>query len=140
MPATPASDPDAKLQLAVGEFQGEDELKLLSVDLAPKGRTDQEVTILLGPVETCREIGLVVEQGDRLRARVFVGEEGEPVKAQKVLNLSRSVMLRLRTMRDVPLWNTAGAWQGGPSRQHHTGHHGAGQAGPRGPGRRPGGR
>ncbi len=89
-------------------------------------------------MDVCREIGLVVEEGDRLRVKVFLGEEGQPVRAQKVLNLSRNLMVRLRTMRDVPLWTADGAWQGGPGRAYHGGRHGARQ-GPGGPGRRPGG-
>ena len=104
----------------------------------PDRSPGKKVTVLLGPAETCREIGLVVEEGDRVRVRVFVAEEGEPVKAQKILNLSRSVMVRLRTMHDVPLWNSAGAWQGGPGRAYRGGQHGTRHGGTSGPGRGPG--
>ena len=123
---------------AVGEVRDEGELELLSVDLAIESQPGEEVKILLGPVDACREIGLVVEEGDRLRARVFLAEEGEPLKAQKVLNLSRSIMVRLRTMHDVPLWSSAGTWQGGPGRQYRGGQHGARHGSATGPGRRPG--
>jgi hypothetical protein len=122
----------------VGQYEDTGELQLLSVELVPASPSAKEVTVLLGPVETCREIGLVVEEGDRVRVRVFVGEDGEPVKAQKILNLSRGVMLRLRTMREVPLWNSAGAWQGGPGRAYRGGDRGARHGGTGGPGRGPG--
>ncbi len=125
---------------AVGEQQGDGEIRLLSVELMTDRRPSEKVTVLLGPTEACREIGLVVEEGDRVRVRVFVSEEGEAVKAQKILNLSRSVMVRLRTMHDIPLWNSAGAWQGGPGRAYRGGHHGVGRRGASGPGRGPGGR
>jgi len=103
---------------AVGEQQGDGEQQLLSMELVPDRSPEKSVTVTLGPTQACREIGLVVEEGDRVRVRVFVAEEGEPAKAQRILNLSRSVMVRLRTMHDVPLWNSAGAWQGGPGRAY----------------------
>lgn len=123
----------------VSEQKGEGELQLLTVDLVTDEPQAKKVTVLLGPVEICREIGLVVEDGDRVRVRVFVTEEGgDAVKAQKILNLSRRVMVRLRTTHDVPLWNSAGAWHGGPGRPFHGGQHGTRRGGASGPGRGPG--
>lgn len=124
----------------VGEHRAEGELELLSVELATGRPEGETVTVLLGPAAVCREIGLVVEEGDRVRVKVFVGENGEPLKAQKILNLSRNVMVRLRTMRDVPLWSSAGAWEGGPGRAWRGGRHGVRHGGAGGPGRGPGGR
>lgn len=121
----------------VGEHQAEGELRLLSVELETGLPERDKVTVLLGPAATCREIGLVVEEGDRVRVKVFVGEEGEPLEAQKILNMSRSVMVRLRSMRNVPLWSANGAWEGGPGRAWRGGRHGARHGGG-GPGRAPG--
>ena len=125
----------------VGEQQAEGELRLLSVELDTGRPQGEKVTVLLGPAATCREIGLVVEEGDRVRVRVFVGKEGEPLEAQKILNLSRNVMVRLRSMRNVPLWRSDGVWEGGPGRAWRGGRHGPRHGGAGGgPGHGPGGR
>jgi hypothetical protein len=82
---------------------------------AEQGARGEELVVLLGPEQALDEIGFAVEAGDRLRVRVFRADEGA-VRAHKVLNLSRGTMVRLRTLRQVPLWNGQGAWQGGPCR------------------------
>jgi len=82
--------------------------------------------ILLAPESALRETGFEVEAGDRLRARVFLSG-GDTFEAHKVRNLSRGTMVRLRTLRRIPLWDADGRWQGGPGRQHH----GAGRPGTR---------
>jgi hypothetical protein len=123
--------------VAVGALAGEGEIELLSVDVATGSSPPKRVTVLLGPVDACREIGFEVDEGDEVRVRALVAGEGEPLKAQRILNLSRRVMVRFRTMRGLPLWNSAGAWQGSPGHAYHGGHHRARGGG--GPGRGPGG-
>ena len=73
------------------------------------------VVVVLGPADSLQDVGFEVSEGDRLRARVFVREDG-PAYAQKVMNLTRRTMLQLRTLRQVPLWNASGRWEGGPAR------------------------
>jgi hypothetical protein len=100
---------------AEGEL-GEGKIELLTVRLRPDDSEPEEgVLILLAPFAICEEIGFEVVQGDRLRARVFLGDQG-PARAQKALNMTRGRMARFRTLRDMPLWTASGAWHGGPSR------------------------
>jgi hypothetical protein len=101
--------------VALETVAGEGAVEVLAAKLVLAERS-AATTVLLAPEDLCREIGFEIEEGDVLRVRVFVGEEDEPVKAQKAMNVSRGLMVRLRTMRAVPLWSDAGAWQGGPSR------------------------
>jgi hypothetical protein len=116
---------------AVEILPGEGDLELLAVELAPE--QGEPMKVLLAPEETCRDIGFEIDEGDRLRVRVFVGESGEVAKAQKVQNITRGLMVRFRTMRTVPLWSATGAWHGGPSRVAPGAQHGRGGGG-RGPG------
>jgi len=91
-----------------------------------------QLEVLLAPKRVLDEIAFDVRQGDRLRARVFVADEG-PLKVHKAMNLTRGTMVRFRSLREVPLWNTTGDWEGGPCRRssgHGGGHQGRGQ-GPR---------
>jgi len=82
----------------------------------------RDLDILLAPESALRETGFEIEAGDRLRARIFLSDDPE-VEAHKVMNLSRGMMVRLRTVRRVPLWDSDGQWQGGPCReQGGTGH------------------
>ena len=97
--ALPATDGEPALLRADIEIEGE-----LSV-----------LGLLLAPTTVCDEIGFEVGVGDFLRARVFV-EEGEEVRVQKVLSLSRGTMVRFRTMHQIPLWDSTGAWNGGEIR------------------------
>ena len=92
----------------------------------------REITVLLAPANVLRQTGFEVELGDRMRARLFLTESAA-FEAHKVLNLSRGMMVRLRTLRRVPLWDSNGEWQGGPCRNRdgsggngHRGHRGSG--------------
>jgi hypothetical protein len=100
----------------VGEHLAEGGLPALTVSLRVDGGGDSEpIVVVLGPQSALDEIGFEVAVGDRLRVRLFVGEE-RVAYAQKVMNTSRRTMLRLRTLRQVPLWSASGRWDGGPPR------------------------
>lgn len=96
----------------VDETAGEGEVPLLSLDLATGGG---EVRILVAPPEALAHIGFEVRPGDRVRARVFFDPGSRVAYAQKILNQSRDLMVRLRTLRHEPLWDAAGNWQGSPA-------------------------
>ena len=98
---------------SVGQEVGESGLTLVAVDLATGDGT--RLRVLLAPAETLAEIGFEVADGDRLRVRLSRDEDGT-ARAQKLMNVTRSSMVRLRTLRDVPLWTSSGRWQGGPCR------------------------
>ena len=95
-----------------------------------KTEEGEDFGLELAPPATLEEIGFEIEKGDRIRARVF---EPDPERAdaprgvQKIQNLSRGTMTRLRTLYRVPLWSNAGRWQGGPVRSGG----GSGAGGPR---------
>jgi hypothetical protein len=74
-----------------------------------------ELTVLLAPSGALSESGFEIETGDRIRVRVFLSDD-DAVEAHKVMNISRGIMVRLRTLRRVPLWDGDGQWHGGPSR------------------------
>lgn len=112
--------------LEVGRIAGEGGIEVVQVKMAPKGDLEHPLLILLAPAEAMASIGFTVEPGDQLKVKYFVGEEGNG-KAHKVLNSSRGLMVRLRTLHQVPLWNNQGHWQGGPGRMHHG--HGSGRGG-----------
>lgn len=116
---------------SVATHPGEGELELIEVRLSLDDHPDRTVGILLGPEAAMEEIGFAVEEGDRLRAKIF-SEDEEPARVHKALNLSRDTMVRFRTLRRVPLWDGNGVWQGGPGRgpgaQGHRGQgHGSGR-------------
>src|SRR6185295_11068013 len=77
--------------------------------------------VLVAPAEVLADIGFSVAVGDQVRARVFLEPVSRLAYAQKLLNESRDLMVRLRTLRHEPLWDAAGKWQGGtaelPSRR-----------------------
>jgi len=89
--------------------------EITSVHLRVDGPDGRELDVLLAPAGALRETGFEVEPGDRMRAKIFLAE-GPEVEAHKVMNLSRGTMVRLRTLRRVPLWDSEGRWQGGPCR------------------------
>jgi hypothetical protein len=93
----------------------------------------REMEVLLAPESALRQTGFEIEVGDRLRARIFLTGD-DALEAHKVLNLSRGMMVRLRTLRRVPLWDGNGQWQGGPCRAQ-SGSGGAGGHQHRGSGR-----
>jgi len=86
-----------------------------------EGAGPRELEVLLAPERALSESGFEVAAGDRLRARVFLSDGGA-VEAHKVMNLSRGTLVRLRTLRRVPLWDASGRWQGGPCRTPGEGH------------------
>lgn len=96
----------------VGETAGEGEVPLLSLDLQTG---DGPVRVLVAPPGALAGIGFEVQPGDRVRARVFLDPASQVAYAQKILNQSRDLMIRLRTLRQEPLWDAAGNWQGSPA-------------------------
>lgn len=102
---------------AVETVAGDGGEAITRVRLLVDGPEPHRLDVLLAPESALRETGFEVAPGDRLRARIFLSG-GDTVEAHKVLNLSRGMMLRLRTLRRVPLWDSDGRWQGGPGRDH----------------------
>ncbi len=101
--------------LSVSRIAGEGGIEVVQVSLAPKGDPKNPLQILLAPPEAMDDIGFSVEPGDQLKIKYFVAGEGS-CRAHKVLNSSRGLMVRLRTLRQIPLWNNQGHWQGGQGR------------------------
>ena len=99
--------------LEVGALPGEGGLELVTARLSTRQADTGEVDLLLAPQSVLDETGFSVQSGDRLKARVFIADEG-PAMVHKVRNVSRGSMLRLRTLRQIPLWDSTGMWQGGP--------------------------
>lgn len=113
--ATPRSDALLTLEgtvARVDEAAGEGEVPLLSLDVTTDGG---DVRILIAPPQALAGIGFEVRPGDRVRARVFFDPGSRVAYAQKILNQSRDLMVRLRTLRHEPLWDAAGNWQGSPA-------------------------
>lgn len=106
---------------------------ITAVRLVLERPESREIDVLLAPANALSQTGFEIEAGDRLRARVFLTGE-DALEAHKVMNLSRGMMIRLRTLRRVPLWDGSGRWQGGPCRSQD-GSHGRGESGHRGTGR-----
>lgn len=95
----------------VGEAPGEGELTVTSIRLAGEGTAAVD-EVLLAPGPALAEAGFDLAVGDLVRARVFLVPGSRTAYAQKVMNRSRSLMVRLRTLRHEPVWDTAGNWQG----------------------------
>lgn len=100
--------------LEVGIQPGEGGLELVTVRLSTGQPEARELELLLAPQVVLEETGFTVQQGDRLKARIFTTAERGPAAVHKVRNLSQDLMVRLRTLRQIPLWDSAGRWQGGP--------------------------
>jgi hypothetical protein len=94
-----------------GEGGGE----ILAVNIRTEDPEPRELKILLAPERALEEIGFTVAEGDRLRARIFLSGE-DPAPAQRVMNMTRGTIVRLRTLTRIPVWNSAGQWQGGACR------------------------
>jgi len=115
---------------------GEGNLQVVAVALDTGAREPDHLDLLLAPQQVLEEISFDLEKGDRLRARVFVSDQGA-LKVHKVMNLTRGTMVRFRSLRQVPLWDGTGDWEGGDCRRQgvHGGTHGprggGGGAGPR---------
>mgnify|MGYP001828431473 CR=1 FL=1 len=97
----------------IGALRGEGDLELITVRLSKSGAEAMDLDLLLAPESVLVETGFTVEPGDRLKARIFTTEEG-PATVHKVKNLTQGSMVRLRTLRQIPLWDNNGRWQGSP--------------------------
>jgi len=71
-----------------------------------------DIRVLVAPPQVLADIGFAVKVGDRIRARVFYDPASHTAYAQKLLNESQDLLVRLRTLRHEPLWDAAGTWQG----------------------------
>jgi hypothetical protein len=114
--------------VAVSNHPAEGGLQVVTVALETSESGAEVLQVLLAPRKVLDEIEFAVEEGDDFRARVFVTDEG-PVKAHKAMNLTRGTMVRFRTLRGIPLWDSGGEWAGGGCRYragHGGGHHGRG--------------
>lgn len=99
--------------VALDTETAEGDLPVVTVDL----RTDEgERRVALAPESVLSEAGFEVAEGDRVRARVFLGYGERAAPAQKVMNLSRNRLLRLRTFSRAPIWDAHGQWEGSPTR------------------------
>jgi hypothetical protein len=98
--------------VALGSGTAEGDLPVVTVALQTEAG---EREVALAPESVLAEAGFVVEEGDRLRARVFVDPGDGPAAAQKVMNLSRDLLLRLRTFSRAPIWDAQGQWEGSPT-------------------------
>ena len=94
---------------AVGETAGEGDLPVVTLEMQTR---DGDFKVLVAPAEVLADIGFSVAVGDRVRVRVFLEPVSRLAYAQKLLNQSRDLMIRLRTLRHEPLWDAAGKWQG----------------------------
>lgn len=101
--------------LEVSQVEGEGGIAVVQVSIAADEAPGPARSILLAPLGALVEIGFTVAPGDHLKVKYFVGDD-EGGKAHKVLNTSRGLMVRLRTLRQVPLWTNQGHWQGGQGR------------------------
>lgn len=96
----------------VGQTSGEGELSVVILKL----RTGEgDFQIVVAPPGVLSDIGFSVAVGDQVRARVFFDPDLRLAYAQKLLNQSQDLMVRLRTLRHEPLWDAAGNWQGSPA-------------------------
>jgi hypothetical protein len=96
----------------VGQTPGEGELTVVTLKLQT-GEGDFQIVV--APPGVLSDIGFSVAVGDQVRARVFFDPDLRLAYAQKLLNRSQDLMVRLRTLRHEPLWDAAGNWQGSPS-------------------------
>ena len=103
----------------------EGDLQVVAVALDTGETATDHLDLLLAPQQVLDEISFDIARGDRLRARVFVSDQGA-LKVHKALNLTRGTMVRFRSLRQVPLWDGSGDWEGGACRRQggHGGGHG----------------
>lgn len=92
----------------IRELPAEGEVTVLAARLDDG---DSDRLVLLAPRSVLDEAGFELQVGDRLRARVFSEAGVDRVYSQKIMNLSRRRLLRLRTLRHEPLWDVSGRWQ-----------------------------
>jgi hypothetical protein len=127
----------ANLRASLRTFEGrvvglsyivaEGDLPVLAVELDTAAPGEDTAEVLLAPERVLEAINFLVREGDHLRVHVFVAAQG-PVKAHKVINMTRDASVRLRTLHKYPLWDAQGRWQGGPCRLRH-GQHSRGAGG-----------
>ena len=96
----------------VGEIAGEGQLPVVTLNLQTREGSFQ---VVVAPPAVLADIGFSVAVGDQVRARVFFDPARHQAYAQKLLNQSQDLMVRLRTLRHEPLWDAAGNWQGSPA-------------------------
>jgi hypothetical protein len=113
---------------AVSSRPAEGNLDVVAVTLDTGDAGAKHLELLLAPQQVLDEISFGIEEGDRLRARVFVDDQG-PLKVHKAMNLTRGTMVRFRSLRKIPLWGREGNWEGGSCRRQ--GGHGGSGGGPR---------
>jgi hypothetical protein len=99
--------------VAIDLAPGEGGVEILRVSLEEEPGSGP-LSFLLAPAEALESIGFEVQVGDRLKLKCFYEESG-PARVHKMMNVSRGSMIRLRTLRQIPLWDNRGLWQGGPS-------------------------
>ena len=114
---------------SLGETAGEGGLSVVVVTVR---EGDRDHAAMLAPGNVLREIGFEIEPGDAVRARLLVPEDGSMPRVQKILNRTRGAMARLRTLRQLPLWDGEGRWQGSLDHGSGAGHRHRGGAGGRG--------
>jgi hypothetical protein len=83
--------------------------------------------LVLAPERALAAIEFEIEIGDSVRARVFGPDENGDSRVQKIINLTRGGVARLRGVRCGPLWNDSGGWHGSPGRHDHSGQGGSGR-------------
>jgi hypothetical protein len=96
----------------IDRVSGEGGVEILQVTLGGTEGADP-LSFLLAPAEALQSIGFEVREGDRLKVKCFFEGDG-PARVHKIMNVSRGSMVRLRTLRQIPLWDNRGLWQGGP--------------------------
>jgi|GEM_PF-2323437 len=111
----------------VSSRPAEGDLEVVAVTLDAGAKEPNHLDLLLAPQQVLDEISFGLEPGDRLRVRVFVSDMG-PLKVHKATNITRGTMVRFRSLRQIPLWGSAGGWEGGDCRKQagHGGGHGGG--------------
>ena len=107
---------------AMEQVPGEGGIEILHVTLGEIDGTGT-LSILLAPAEALESIGFQIREGDRLKLKCFSDDPG-PARAHKVMNVSRGTMIRVRTLRQIPLWDNQGRWRGGAARPQ-SGHGGS---------------
>lgn len=102
--------------IAIGQQVAEGDLEVLQARLHST-RDGGSISLLIAPTTVCDQIEFTIEPGDHIRARVFM-DDTRSFRVQNIHNLTRGTMVRLRTLREIPLWDVNGSWQGGPVRSH----------------------
>lgn len=105
---------------AVERASGDAREDLVAIHLQLDQPAPREIHVGLAPRDVLRQAGFDIGAGDRVRARIFLPEDGT-AEAHEVTNISHGSTIRLRTLSGVPLWDSAGKWQGGACRRWYGG-------------------